>query len=136
MYLGHLKVLGLVGMIRVYICLFNSHRRAGIFTREEVIEQAIDRWSTYIRLCGKAMTFLRETMVENYVREVVEAKAQSNLSGPMEAPSAGKITPPGDLSTDSKHSTLVGEYSVYFLYALSRPGIKLLLEVLTTSALL
>ncbi|KAL5109670.1 Acetyl-CoA acetyltransferase cytosolic [Taenia crassiceps] len=97
-------------------------KRAGIFTREEVIEQAIDRWSTYIRLCGKAMTFLRETMVENYVREVVEAKAQSNFSGSMETPSAGKITPPGDLSTDSKYPTLASSHRSAELRALRRFG--------------
>ncbi|VDM20438.1 unnamed protein product [Hydatigera taeniaeformis] len=106
-------------------CISDFRRRAGIFTREEVIEQAIDRWSAYLRLCGKAMTFLRDTMVENYVREVVENKAQSNFSCPIEAVGGGvtsKITPSVDSLGDSKNSTLASGHKSAELRALRRFG--------------
>jgi len=55
-------------------------RHAGIFTREEVVEQAIDRWTTYARLCGRALGMLRENMVDNYVEQAVEEKCPIETS--------------------------------------------------------
>ena len=96
---------------------FAFFRRAGVFSREEVIEQAIDRWSAYIRLCGQAMTYLRDTMVETYIRETVDAKALSNL-GENVGNTAGKmttITSSEDMPADSGLSAVTGEYLLYCL---------------------
>lgn len=44
------------------------------------MEQAIDRWTLYLRLCRKAIISLRESMVENYVKHAVEANSESSQS--------------------------------------------------------
>ncbi|VDN19762.1 unnamed protein product [Dibothriocephalus latus] len=56
-------------------CHFLS--RAGVFTREEIIEQAIESWTEYVRLCRRSLSLLRENMVEKYVRCAVEEKFAS-----------------------------------------------------------
>ncbi|VDL92821.1 unnamed protein product [Schistocephalus solidus] len=56
----------------------NSARsRAGVFTREEIIEQAIESWTDYVHLCRRSLSLLRENMVEKYVHCAVAEKLSS-----------------------------------------------------------
>ncbi|BHF63847.1 Acetyl-CoA acetyltransferase, cytosolic [Sparganum proliferum] len=91
-------------------CHFLS--RAGIFTREEIIEQAIESWTDYVRLCRRSLSLLRENMVENYVRCAVEERfancpdSLSRESYPCNGSnSAGKRNPsPDSHATTSRQS--------------------------------
>ncbi|THD20163.1 Acetyl coenzyme A C acetyltransferase [Fasciola hepatica] len=47
-------------------------KRARIFTSEEAITQAIDRWQAYIRLCTRALGRLRQQLVDSYVPFALE----------------------------------------------------------------
>ncbi|VEL23358.1 unnamed protein product, partial [Protopolystoma xenopodis] len=59
--------------------------RAGIYTSEEVIEQAIDRWLSYTSLCRKALGMLRQQMIEAYVPYAVDQQ-RMNQTGRSRAP--------------------------------------------------
>ncbi len=72
-----------------------------MFTREEVIEQAIDRWTTYNRLCRMAMASVRDSMVENYVKHAIEAKS---TAAPTETFGGMKFTPGESLAASLQAS--------------------------------
>ncbi|KAF8562776.1 Acetyl coenzyme A C acetyltransferase [Paragonimus westermani] len=50
----------------------NLLKRAGIFTNEEAIDQAIDRWQAYIRTCSCALDVLRQQLVDAYIPYALE----------------------------------------------------------------
>ncbi|KAF5397720.1 Acetyl coenzyme A C acetyltransferase [Paragonimus heterotremus] len=50
----------------------NLLKRAGIFTNEEAIDQAIDRWQAYIRTCSRALDVLRQQLVDAYIPYALE----------------------------------------------------------------
>ncbi|GAA57941.1 acetyl-CoA C-acetyltransferase [Clonorchis sinensis] len=47
-------------------------RRARIFTTEEAIDQAIDRWQAYMRSCSEALGVLRQQLIDAYVPYALE----------------------------------------------------------------
>lgn len=82
-----------------------AFRRAGIFTREEVLDQAIDRWSAYSRLCERGIASLRDAMIDSYVKEAVESKSRSNPTQTTDSNSTnavGKLFTTADISALSK----------------------------------
>ncbi|CAL8070015.1 unnamed protein product [Calicophoron daubneyi] len=59
-------------------------RRARIYTSEEVIDQAIDRWEAYNRSCSHAMNLLKQQLIDAYIPYALEqykgAKASPSSS--------------------------------------------------------
>ncbi|KAM7537777.1 hypothetical protein Aperf_G00000074830 [Anoplocephala perfoliata] len=78
-------------------------KQAGIFTREGVVDQAIDRWSAYSHLCDRSIASLRDTMIDSYVKEAVEAKSRLNPTQSTDSNSANVV---GKLSTAAEISAL------------------------------
>ncbi|KAG5446826.1 hypothetical protein CSKR_113401 [Clonorchis sinensis] len=50
----------------------NLLKRARIFTTEEAIDQAIDRWQAYMRSCSEALGVLRQQLIDAYVPYALE----------------------------------------------------------------
>ncbi|VDP98827.1 unnamed protein product [Trichobilharzia regenti] len=74
-------------------------KSAGVYTSEEVIDQAIDRWRSYKDLCCQALSVLRQQLVDAYIPHAME---ENKIS----APKQGSSEPTGIPSDISNRSHL------------------------------
>ncbi|VDN97001.1 unnamed protein product [Rodentolepis nana] len=49
-------------------------KHTGVLEGTELIDHAIDRWTTYSQLCDRGIASLRDTMVDSYVKKAIETK--------------------------------------------------------------
>lgn len=81
----------------------NQYRHTGILEGAELIDHAIDRWTTYAHLCDRGIASLRDTMVDSYVKEAIETKSRQNPIRHESADSVSKsLAPSSDLCSLSK----------------------------------
>ncbi|KAM3179273.1 hypothetical protein ACTXT7_000946 [Hymenolepis weldensis] len=78
-------------------------KHTGILEGAELIDHAIDRWTTYARLCDRGIASLRDTMVDSYVKEAIETKSRQNPIRHESVDSVSKsLAPSSDLCSLSK----------------------------------
>nr|CDS31565.1 acetyl coenzyme A C acetyltransferase [Hymenolepis microstoma] len=78
-------------------------KHTGVLEGTELIDHAIDRWTTYAQLCDRGIASLRDTMVDSYVKKAIETKSRQNPSRHDSAESVNKsVAPFGDLPSLSK----------------------------------
>ncbi|CAH8848301.1 unnamed protein product [Trichobilharzia szidati] len=65
-------------------------KSAGVYTSEEVIDQAIDRWRSYKDLCCQALSVLRQQLVDAYIPYAME---ENKISASKQVPNEPNIPP-------------------------------------------